>query len=93
MSVDTKCYDIVAGAGLEPILQGGRGQASGFIMRMMAENKKKHNGQYRNPSDNNYGSTMNQFRPFNNQCFRHADPVSLEIGAEPFRHSTKVAAL
>lgn len=31
-------------------LTGGRGQASGFIMRMMAENKMKHKGQYKNPS-------------------------------------------
>lgn len=42
-------------------LEGGRGQASGFIMRAMAENKKKHSGQYKNPT---YplapGSTMNK---------------------------------
>jgi len=31
-------------------LRGGRGQASGFVMRMMAENKLKHKGQYKNPS-------------------------------------------
>jgi len=87
MSVDTKCYDVVAGAGLEPILQGGRGQASGFIMRMMAENKKKHNGQYRNPSDNNYGSTMNQFRPFNYKALANADQNgnnASDYGASPF---------
>jgi hypothetical protein len=31
-------------------LKGGRGRASGFIMRMMAENKLKHKGQYKNPT-------------------------------------------
>jgi len=45
-------------------LHGGRGQASGFVMRMMAENKKKHKGQYRNPSNNDYGSSMKSFRAF-----------------------------
>jgi hypothetical protein len=44
-----------------PELEGGRGQASGFIMRAMAENKLKHSGQYKNPT---YplapGSTMNK---------------------------------
>lgn len=42
----------------------GRGQASGFVMRMMAENKKKHKGQYKNPSNNDYGSSMKSFRAF-----------------------------
>jgi len=42
----------------------GRGQASGFVMRMMAENKKKHKGQYKNPSANDYGSSMKSFRAF-----------------------------
>lgn len=50
MDIDSKCYDLIAGAGLEPILQGGRGRASGFIMRMMAENKLKHKGDYKNPT-------------------------------------------
>ena len=45
-------------------LHGGRGQASGFVMRMMAENKKKHKGQYKNPSTNDYGSSMKSFRAF-----------------------------
>ena len=44
-----------------PELEGGRGRASGFIMRAMAENKLKHSGQYKNPT---YplapGSTMNK---------------------------------
>ena len=87
MSVDTKCYEAIAGAGLEPILSGGRGQASGFIMRMMAENKKKHQGQYRNPSDNNYGSTMNQFRPFNYKALANRDQNgrnTSDYGASPF---------
>lgn len=87
MSVDTKCYEAICGAGLEPILQGGRGQASGFIMRMMAENKKKHQGQYKNPSDNNYGSTMKQFRPFNYKALANRDQNgrnTSDYGASPF---------
>jgi hypothetical protein len=87
MSVDAKCYEAISGAGLEPILQGGRGQASGFIMRMMAENKKKHQGQYKNPSDNNYGSTMNQFRPFNYKALANRDQNgrnTSDYGASPF---------
>jgi len=35
---------------LEPELEGGRGRASGFIMRAMAENKLKHSGKYRKPT-------------------------------------------
>lgn len=37
---------------LEPVeeLEGGRGRASGFIMRAMAENKLKHSGKYRKPT-------------------------------------------
>ena len=91
MSVDAKCYECVAGAGLEPILSpsfsGGRGQASGFIMRMMAENKKKHQGQYRNPSNNDYGSTMNQFRAFDYKRLANEDQNGnnqSEYGASPF---------
>lgn len=91
MSVDAKCYECVAGAGLEPILSpsfsGGRGQASGFIMRMMAENKKKHQGQYRNPSNNDYGSTMNQFRAFDYKKLANEDQNGnnqSEYGASPF---------
>ena len=49
---------------IEQEKRGGRGQASGFVMRMMAENKKKHKGQYRNPSNNDYGSTMKKFAAF-----------------------------
>jgi hypothetical protein len=46
-------------------LVGGRGQASGFIMRMMAENKKKHQGDYRNPSaPDDYNSSMKTWVPF-----------------------------
>lgn len=87
MDIDSKCYEAVAGAGLEPILQGGRGQASGFIMRMMAENKKKHQGQYRNPSDNNYGSTMNKFRAFDVKKLANRDQNgrnTSDYGASPF---------
>lgn len=91
MSVDAKCYDCISGAGLEPILQadytGGRGQASGFIMRMMAENKKKHQGQYKNPSDNDYGSTMNKFRAFDYKQLANEEQNGnndADIGASPF---------
>jgi len=68
-------------------LSGGRGQASGFIMRMMAENKKKHQGQYRNPSDNDYGSTMNKFRAFDYDRLANADQNGnnqSDYGASPF---------
>lgn len=91
MSVDAKCYEAISGAGLEPILlpsfSGGRGQASGFIMRMMAENKKKHKGQYRNPSDNDYGSTMKKFEAFDYDKLANADQNgnnTSAIGASPF---------
>ena len=63
--MDGQCYDLISGAGLEPLLVGGRGQASGFIMRMMAENKKKHNGSYKNPTAPLHpDSTMNGAVPF-----------------------------
>ena len=45
----------------EEELSGGRGRASGFIMRAMAENKKKHTGLYKNPTfPLAPGSTMNK---------------------------------
>lgn len=132
MSVDAKCYECIAGAGLEPILdkhyinsktsftlakefpkdvlhsfqqdpsvppsmkeklgiaiglKGGRGQASGFIMRMMAENKKKHQGQYKNPSNNDYGSKMSSFVPFDYKKLANADQSGTnetDYGASPF---------
>jgi hypothetical protein len=68
-------------------VQGGRGRASGFIMRMMAENKKKHNGQYRNPSGNDYGSTMKQFRAFDYNRLANSDQSGTNkssYGASPF---------
>ena len=49
-------------------LQGGRAgvtKASGFIMRMMAENKLKHSGQYKKPTKPAHkDSTMNKWIPF-----------------------------
>ena len=46
---------------LDKALKGGRGRASGFIMRAMAENKKKHTGAYKNPTfPLAPGSTMNK---------------------------------
>jgi hypothetical protein len=88
MSVDSKCYELLADAGLEPILQGGRGQASGFVMRMMAENKLKHKGQYRNPSaPNDYNSKMKKWVPFNYKKLASKSQGGLnesEYGASPF---------
>lgn len=68
-------------------LSGGRGQASGFIMRMMAENKLKHKGQYRNPSTNDYGSKMRKFVPFNYNRLANKDQKGKnesDYGASPF---------
>ena len=63
--MDEQCYELICGAGLEPLLQGGRGRASGFIMRMMAENKLKHTGQYKKPTAPlSAKSTMNKPIPF-----------------------------
>ena len=87
MDIDSKCYECIAGAGLEPILSGGRGQASGFIMRMMAENKKKHQGQYKNPSNNDYGSTMKKFAEFDYKKLANKDQKGRNqsnYGASPF---------
>lgn len=86
--MDSKCYELLADAGLEPILQGGRGQASGFIMRMMAENKLKHKGQYRNPSGpNDYNSKMKKWVPFNYKKLASKSQGGLnesDYGASPF---------
>jgi hypothetical protein len=81
--IDDLCDELIEDAGLT----GGRGQASGFIMRMMAENKKKHQGQYKNPSDNNYGSTMNSFRSFDYRKLANRDQNGRnqsDYGASPF---------
>jgi len=54
---------------------------------MMAENKKKHNGQYRNPSGNDYGSTMKQFRAFDYNRLANSDQSGTNeaaYGASPF---------
>jgi hypothetical protein len=54
---------------------------------MMAENKKKHQGQYKNPSDNDYGSTMNKFRAFDYKRLANAEQNGnnqSDIGASPF---------
>ncbi len=69
-------------------LVGGRGRASGFIMRMMAENKKKHQGDYRNPSaPKDYPSTMNQWVPFDYKRLANTDQGGENenaYGASPF---------
>lgn len=95
--IDSKCYELISGAGLEPILVGGRGQASGFIMRMMAENKKKHKGQYRNPSaPNDYGSKMKKWVAFDIDKLANKDQNGRnksDYGASPFiiKHFGSVA--
>jgi hypothetical protein len=56
-------------------------------MRMMAENKTKHHGQYRNPSGNTYGSTMKQFRPFDYKALANKSQKGRNkssYGASPF---------
>lgn len=91
--MDNACYKLISGAGLEPILSprfvgGNRGQASGFVMRMMAENKKKHSGQYRNPSDPLHPqSTMRAPVPFDYKKLANSDQKgtnSSAYGASPF---------
>jgi len=67
---------------------GGRGQASGFVMRMMAENKLKHSGQYRNPTDPLHPqSTMNAAVPFDYKKLANGDQKGTNTsayGASPF---------
>lgn len=90
--MDNACYKLISGAGLEPILSprfvGGRGQASGFVMRMMAENKLKHSGQYRNPSAPLHPqSTMRAPVPFDYKKLANSDQKgtnSSAYGASPF---------
>jgi hypothetical protein len=54
---------------------------------MMAENKLKHKGQYKNPSTNDYGSKMNQFRAFDIKRLANRDQKGVntsDYGASPF---------
>jgi len=54
---------------------------------MMAENKKKHQGQYKNPSGNDYNSTMKKFVPFDYKKLANADQKgsnTKDYGASPF---------
>jgi hypothetical protein len=77
-------------AELEAQLKGGRGRASGFIMRMMAENKLKHKGQYKNPTKPLAPeSTMNKPVAFDldrlaNESQRPGGTNKKDYGASPF---------
>jgi hypothetical protein len=89
--MDGACYRLIAGAGLEPILAPhifGGSKASGFIQAMMAENKAKHTGQYRNPSAPPHDkSVMNTFVPFDYKKLANEDQDgenNARYGASPF---------
>ena len=92
--MDGECYRLIAGAGLEPILAPhlfGGSKASGFIQAMMAENKTKHTGQYRNPSDpaheDNRVKRMVTWEPFDYKKLANADQDgdnNARYGASPF---------
>ena len=66
----------------------GVSKASGFIQRMMAENKKKHSGQYRKPtSPAHKDSTMSQWKAFDYKKLANADQGGegeADYGASPF---------
>lgn len=66
----------------------GVSKASGFIQRMMAENKKKHSGQYRKPtSPAHKDSTMSQWKAFDYKKLANAEQGGegeADYGASPF---------
>jgi len=66
----------------------GVSKASGFIQRMMAENNKKHNGQYKKPTDPAHkDSTMSAWRPFDYKKLANATQSGTntsQYGASPF---------
>jgi len=72
-------------------LQGGRKgvtKKSGFIMRMMAENKLKHSGQYKNPTDPAHkDSTMSAWEAFDYKKLANKSQggeKESKYGASPF---------
>lgn len=66
----------------------GVSKASGFIQRMMAENKKKHSGQYKKPTDPAHkDSKMSSWRPFDYKKLANSTQSGAntsEYGASPF---------
>lgn len=66
----------------------GVSKASGFIQRMMAENKKKHSGEYKKPTDPAHkDSTMSKWIPFDYKKLANKDQGgegSADYGASPF---------
>jgi hypothetical protein len=69
--------------------RGGRGQASGFIMRMMAENRLKHKGKYGHSTDLPTGSKMDGPRKFDLKRLANAKQTpggknKKSYGASPF---------
>lgn len=69
-------------------LVGGLSPQAGFVMRMMAENKKKHSGQYKKPTDPKHPeSTMSSWRPFDYKKLanaRQGGESNTGYGASPF---------
>ena len=69
-------------------LVGGMSPQAGFVMRMMAENKKKHSGQYKKPTDPKHPeSTMSSWRPFDYKKLangRQGGESNTGYGASPF---------
>lgn len=70
------------------MLFGGLSPQAGFVMRMMAENKKKHSGQYKKPTDPSHPeSTMSSWRPFDYKKLannRQGGESNTGYGASPF---------
>jgi hypothetical protein len=68
----------------------GVSKASGFVQRMMAENKKKHSGQYKRPTDPPApDSTMSSWRPFQLHKLANSKQIpkgqnTSKYGASPF---------
>jgi hypothetical protein len=86
--MDSSLIELLNGAGLGD-LTGGRGAPHLFIARMMAENKKKHKGQYKYPTTLPYGSKMNapvvfEYKKLANQQQSASGENPREYGASPF---------
>jgi hypothetical protein len=86
--MDSSLIELLNGAGLSD-LTGGRGAPHFFIARMMAENKKKHKGQYRYSTTLPYGSKMNapvvfEYKKLANQEQTPIGENPREYGASPF---------
>lgn len=83
-SMKTKLKNAMA---MKPSLKGGLvgglagvSKASGFIQRMMAENKKKHTGQYKKPTSPGHpDSSMKKWVPFDYNKLAHKDQGGDEV--------------